>query len=439
VTGNFYMLAATATGVHETERLVFFTLLQLIIIILGARLAGQAAWALGQPRVVGEIIGGLLLGRSFFGRLFPGTFEWVFQLQTAEIGTPLVILSQIGLILLMFQIGMEFDFDHLREMQNRNAVIAVSLAGIVAPFALGLTVGWWSWPQLAAGTDRWSYQLFMAVALSITAIPILGRIMMEFALTRTRLGAIAISSAAINDVAGWMLLAVISQLTTAGFSAPAFSGRLALLAVYFAGCWWVARPLLGRLLERFPARNGHLPHTLLALLLGMIFLSGLVTYKLGIFAIFGGFMMGVLLYDRHEFVAAWKRTVGDFVAVFFLPIFFTFTGLRTNVGALDSAGLWGWCAVILGAAVLGKYGGCLAAARLTGLGWAESHCMGVMMNTRALMELVVVNIGYELGVIPPSVFTMLVLMAIISTVMTAPLLRLFLPRAGHTIPARVSH
>jgi Kef-type K+ transport system membrane component KefB len=424
---------AAAGSVLETERLVSFTLLQLLFILAAARLCGGLARRLGQPRVVGEIVGGLLLGPSLFGRLWPAQFEFVFHSTPA---LPLVILSQIGLTLLMFQIGLEFDFSHLRERKNRAAMISISAVGIAVPFALGWWLGDVSHAALAPEIQPLGYRLFLGVALAITAIPILGRIMMELGISRTRLGAIAITAAALDDVTGWTLLALVSALTVAQFSAPVFVLKVALLAVYFVFNLVVTRPLLRRWLDRYRFADGDLPHHVLAWVLGVIFVSGLITFSLGVFVIFGGFIIGVLLHDRPEFVAAWKKSVAPFVTVFFLPIFFTFTGLRTNVTALDSAALWGWCALVIGAATAGKFVGCTAAARWHGLSWAEAGCLGIMMNTRALMELIVINVGYELGVIPPSVFTMLVLMAIFSTVITSPCLRWWLGRMGHRTDLR---
>jgi Kef-type K+ transport system membrane component KefB len=424
-------ILATATSVHQTEQVVFYTFLQIIAILAAARAAGTVAGWLKQPRVVGEIIGGLILGPSLVGRWFPGMSAALFP---SDVETPLAILSQIGLILLMFHIGMEFDFSHLKDIRNLKAVTWVSVAGIIVPFAMGAGIALWSHGELAADKGRLGYTLFMAVAMSITAIPILGRIMIEFGLTRTRMGTVAISAAAINDVVGWVLLALISAMTISQFTIAGFAWELVLLAVYFVVCWWPVRWFLRWLLRRYQVTADRLPHGLMAIILGMIFLSGLITFKLGIFAIFGGFMMGVLLHDQLEFVAAWRHAVTNFVTVFFLPIFFTFTGLRTNINALDSASLWGWCGVITLAAYAGKFLGCGLAARTAGMSLAESGCIGIMMNTRALMELIVVNVGYELGVIPTPVFTMLVLMAIASTLTTAPVLYEFLKRMGHKIP-----
>ena len=396
-------------------------------VINGATPTIPSSSARRRPATAGAAASVAMLGPSLFGRVFPNQFAFVFH---SIPPMSLIILSQIGLCLLMFQIGLEFDFTQLKQKTNRAAVIAVSVAGIALPFALGWLVAIWSQPALAPTINPLGYRLFFAVALSITAIPILGRIMMELGITRTKLGVIAITSAAVNDVIGWTLLAVVSALTTAQFSAGRFSIQVALLVLYLALWYFVVRPLLNRAIAVFGSENGRLPHDLLALMLVVIFVSGLITFQLGVFVIFGGFIAGMMLHDNARFVEAWKKTVSHFVTVFFLPIFFTFTGLRTNVQGLDSAALWGWCGIVVAAATMGKFIGCGAAARWCGMTWAESGCLGIMMNTRALMELVVINVGYDLGVIPANVFTMLVLMAVVSTIITAPALRLWLPKLG---------
>ena len=411
------------SSVHQTEVLLFFTLLQLALIVVVARLAGESAVRLSQSRAVGEIIAGLILGPSLFGLFPPATFTYVFPSAPAE---PMTILSQIGLILLMFQIGLEFDFGHLRTGSNRKAVLNISIMGLALPFSLGLLFGWISHPYLAQSINLLGYVLFVGTAFSITALPILGRILMELDLTRSRVGVIAISSAAINDVVGWLMLAVVTALTVAEFSPASFAVKIGLIAIYVALCGWIVRPLLLRLLRRSGVDAGKLSPNLIGILLGAIFLSGMATYRLGIFAIFGGFMLGVLLHDQIAFVRAWREKVGEFVIVFFLPIFFTYTGLRTNIGALNSLELWGWCLLLVALATAGKFGGCYFAARRSGMSTREAKAIGIMMNTRALMELVVINVGLDLGVIPANVFTMLVIMAIGSTVVTTPALRIWL-------------
>ncbi len=427
-------MALSPAGVHATETLLFFTLLQLAIIVLAARAGGVLAQRMGQSTAVGEIIIGILLGPSLFGLLAPDLFALVFRSAPPQ---PMMIMSQVGLLLLMFQIGLEFDFGHLKEGRNRRVVMAVSIAGMVAPFALGLLFAWLAPPWLVGTSNQLGFMLFVATAFSITALPILGRIMIEFNITRTRIGVIAISAAAVNDVIGWLLLALVSALSVSAFVPAEFALRVFGVVVFGAVCWWVVRPLLSRFVRaqmasyRDKSDAGALPPTLMGVVIAVIFVGGMTTYKLGIFAIFGGFMAGVLLHQETAFAKAWQERVGSFVNVFFLPIFFTFTGLRTDIGALSRAA-WGWCALLIALATLGKFGGCWIAARWAGLNPMESRIVGIMMNTRALMELIIINVGFELGVIGKEVFTMLVLMAIFSTVITTPALRRWLPRVDET-------
>jgi Kef-type K+ transport system membrane component KefB len=413
----------TPTPQHGIETLLFFTLLQLILIIGAARMMGTLFQRLKQPRAVGEIVAGLLLGPSLFGTLAPETFHWLFR---SIDGTPLTLMSQIGLILLMFQVGMEFDFSQLGDRATRRITWAVTAVGILLPFAVGFGFGQVSAPWLATGISPLAYSLFIAIALSITAVPILGRILMEFGLTRHRIGVITIAAAAANDAIGWVLLAVVAAVASSQFSWHLVLQQVALIITYLLASCFVVRPLLHRLVNSFPIHEEKLPQELLALLLGIVFASAIVTSQLGIFALFGGFTAGVLLHDRHALVTAWRHRVEDLLTVFFLPIFFTYSGLRTDIGSLATAEQWLWCSALIALATLGKFGGCYLAARASGMNRAESRCIGLMMNTRALMELIVINLGRDMGVIPGEVFTMLVLMAVVSTLMTAPGLRRWL-------------
>jgi Kef-type K+ transport system membrane component KefB len=415
---------ATA-GAHKNELMLFYTLLELAIIVLAGRVGGAIATRVGQSPAVGEIIIGILLGPSLFGWLSPGMFNFVFHSAPPE---PLVILSQLGLVLLMFQIGLEFDFEHLTQRVNRAAVARVSIACLALPFAGGFALGYLLAPDSLTPADRINTALFVATAFSITALPILGRIMIEFNLTRTRLGVIAISSAAVNDVVGWLLLALVTTLTVSHFVAGDFALRVALVGAFGLVSAMLVRPLLKRAVRRSNPRDGKMSANLLGGILVVIFCAAMTTYQIGIFAIFGGFMMGVILYDEPELVAAWRERVGGFVTVFFLPIFFTFTGLRTAIGSLDTATDWGWCLAIVSVACLTKWCAAYVAARRSGFDQPQSAMMGFMMNTRALMELIVINVGFDLGVISQKVFTMLVIMAIFSTVITTPALRYFLNR-----------
>ena len=425
-------LAVNALAVQTQESLLFFTLLQLSIIVLAGRLGGWAAERLRQSAAVGEIVIGILLGPSLFGWIAPGTFDYVFR---SAPSAPLQILSSLGLVLLMFQIGLEFEFRHLREPTNRTTVLSVAMSCQLAPFVLGLLFGYEAAPWLAPAANRLHCALFIATAFSITALPTLGRMMIELGITRCALAVVAISAAAINDVIGWLLLALITAITAGEFHGGGYGLRVALVAAYALLCLVVIRPVVKRLVRRSNPQQGALPGNLIGGLLVLVFVSAIATYQLGIFAIFGGFMMGVILFDEPELVMAWRASIGQFVNVFFLPIFFTYTGLRTSIGSLRTLQEWEWCGLLLALATLGKLGGAYLAARLAGRTHPEAAALGYMMNTRALMELVVVNLGFDLGVISPQMFTMLVIMAILSTLVTVPALRHYLPRAGIVLRA----
>jgi Kef-type K+ transport system membrane component KefB len=419
--------AAVQAGAHTSELLLFFTLLELAIIVLAGRIGGSLAKRCGQSSAVGEIIIGILLGPSLFGWIAPRAFDVVFHSAPPE---PLLVLSQLGLVLLMFQIGLEFDFSHLRERANRAAVLRVAVASLVLPFAAGFMLSLlMTGPHSTAPSATLNTALFVATAFSITALPILGRIMVEFDLTRTRLGVVAISAAAINDVVGWLLLALVTTLAVSRFDSAEFVMRVFLVMLFALSSALVIRPLLKKAIRRSNPRAGNMAPNLLGGLLVVVFTAAMTTYLIGIFAIFGGFMMGVILFDEEALVMAWRERVGGFVTVFFLPIFFTYTGLRTSIGGLSQAADWGWCLAILAVASLTKWGGAYLAARRSGFGHKEAGMIGFMMNTRALMELIIINVGFDLGVISPKTFTMLVIMAIFSTVVTTPALRRYMQPA----------
>jgi len=422
------------SSVHATENLLFVTLLQLIVMILAARAGNRISKGLGQPGVVGEIVAGLLLGPSLFGHFFPGASLALFG---AKASAPITIISQIGLVLLMFQIGMDFEFGHLGRPKNRNGVFGIVAASISIPFALGFAIGQLSAPILAPHIASLTYSLFCGVALAITAVPILGRILREFDLTRTELGVVAISAAAFNDVIGWVLLAAISAFAAATFSVKAMAFQVGGILLLGLVSWFIVRPLINLLLRWFPVKDGLLPPNLMTIVICIVFAMGICTYQLHIFTIFGGFLAGLLFHRNKPFVEAWSRQVGKFVLVFFLPVFFTYTGLRTNVLGLATQSDWTWLSIILAASILGKVVPVYIASRLSGFNRKESTILGSLMNTRALMELIVLNIGFDLGFIPQNVFTMLVIMAVVTTIMTGPLLRLLLPRAGYVIPVGV--
>ena len=423
------MRAQAAT--YQSESLLFSILLQLAVIVVVARAANVGLRRLGQPGAVGEILAGLLLGPSLLGYLFPNVSEHLFA-KAAEI--PVGIISQIGLILLMFQIGSEFEFGYLAQKRNRSAVVGIAAASISVPLLLGSLIGWLSSPALAPHVNRITYCSFLAVAMAITAVPTLGRILRELDLTRARLGVLTITAAAINDVVGWILLAIISAAATSRFSFWATAAQFGGIVAFGLLLWWGGRPAVNYLLRHQAVVEGSVSPVLMSIVLGLLFFCAMCTYALGIFAIFGGFAAGLLFHQNRAFVEAWRRQVGQFVLVFFLPIFFTYSGLRTNVLGLTTVLDWAWCMTILLVACVGKIAPVYFAARHARFTHSDALSCGVLMNTRALMELIVLNVGYELGYIPQSVFTMMGLMAITSTFMTVPLIRTIYRSGGQLIP-----
>jgi Kef-type K+ transport system membrane component KefB len=399
-----------------------------------ARLMNLALRRFGQPGVVGEIVAGLLLGPSLFGHFFPGFSADIFGAKPAA---PIVILSQIGLMLLMCQIGMSFEFGLLKEGRARKGVLPIAAASVLVPLALGIGLGHASAPLYAGKIPVAIYALFCGVALAITAVPILGRILAEYGMLDHELGVLAIAAAALNDIAGWLLLGVVSALATASFASGRSLAQLAGVLGFALLCWFLLRPAAAALLRKYPVVDGEIPPSMMAIVLIAVFILGMCTSSLGIFTIFGGFATGLLLHHDRAFAEAWRRQIGSFVMVFFLPIFFTATGLRTNLLGLTSATDWIWLGVFLGTGILGKIIPVYIAGRIAGYDGASALMLGGLMNTRALMELIVLNIGLETGFLPPKVFTMLVIMAVVTTITTGPFLRALMPRLGIVITRRI--
>jgi Kef-type K+ transport system membrane component KefB len=419
----------------SVEDLLLPLLLQLAVIILAARAFALLFRRLRQPSVVGEIAAGLVLGPSVLGKLAPGLFAAVFhphveglppELADLLLAKVLTTLAQLGLIFLLFLVGLEFDFGHLR--RHGHAALAVALAGIALPFALGVGLGRAAHPHLGEPVEPVGFALFLGTALSITAIPVLGRMMLELGITRTRLATVTISAAAVDDAAGWVLLAAVAAVVRGSSAGAGFDPTRTLLMAgatlgFVLFMAFAARPVLCAAARRtLRGAGGELSVSALAALLAVLFGCALVTNLIGVFAVFGAFLLGAVLSGEHAFREAVNSRLRDFVNAFFVPLFFAYTGLRTDVGTLGSWQLWLLCGVVSAAAVAGKLGGCALAARLSGYPARESACIGVLMNTRALMALVVINLGKEMGVLPDSVFCMLILMALLTTVMTTPLL-----------------
>ena len=405
--------------------------IQLLVIIVVSRLMGTAVRQLGQPEVVGEMAAGIFLGPSLFGLLAPSAFAFVFP--ESSLGT-LRLLSQVGVCLFMFAVGMELNVTHVRK--KAHAAVAVSHASIVLPYLLGVGLAYFLYTDLAApGASFAAFALFMGISMSITAFPVLARILQERGLTRTFLGSTAITCAAVDDVTAWSILAFV--VAVGGATTLGGAGMtLLFVAVYVTAMVFVVKPTFPRFIgEKRLAREEPSTATL-ATVLCVVVASALSTEVIGIHALFGSFLAGAIMPDVHGFRQKVHLRVEPFSAVLLLPLFFAYTGLRTEVGLLDGPGEWLLCLLIIAVATLGKLGGSAIAARFAGLSWSQSLQLGSLMNTRGLMELIALNIGYDMGILSPRIFAMLVIMALATTMLTGPLLTLFARREalGHGAP-----
>jgi Kef-type K+ transport system membrane component KefB len=395
-------------------------LLQLFIIIGASRLAGVFFNKLGQPSVVGEMAVGVLLGPSLFGLLAPGAFGFVFPANS--LGT-IKLLSQIGVCLFMFAVGMELNVKHVRN--KAQVAVLVSHASIVIPYVLGVVAAYFLFSRLAApGTTFTAFALFMGISMSITAFPVLARILQERGLSQTFLGSTAITCAAVDDVTAWSLLAFVVAIAKA--TNVAASGLNLLLVVAFVGVMiagvrrWLPRLLGGEGMAKDEPSKG-----VLATVICVVVAAALTTELIGIHALFGAFLAGAIMPEANGFRQKLGVRIENFSSVLLLPLFFVFTGLRTQIGLLNDLESWLICLGIIALATLGKLGGSAIAARWSGMNWSESLQLGALMNTRGLMELIALNIGYDLGILSPRIFAMLVIMALVTTMMTGPLLTLF--------------
>jgi Kef-type K+ transport system membrane component KefB len=398
-------------------------LLQVAVILTVARLVGLLFRYLHQPQVMGEMIAGIMLGPSLFGLLMPGVAATVFPPESIP---ALNILSQVGIVLFLFLIGLELDPKLLR---NRgHAAIVISHVSIVAPFLLGAGLTLYLYPLVFNDAPRMRFQsaaLFMGAAMSITAFPVLARILTERNLHKTKVGAVTITCAAVDDVTAWCMLAFVIAIARADGIEPAMITAI-LAAIYIAAMFLLVRPLLQGLQTAFERRGG-LSTTMMAIVLVLVLSSAVITELIGIHALFGAFVMGAIMPKGTQFVRALTGHLEQFTVVLLLPIFFAYTGLQTQIGLLDSAPMWGYTALIILVACAGKFGGSTIAGRACGLEWREASAVGILMNTRGLMELVILNIGLKEGVITHAVFAMMVIMALVTTAMTTPLLAAIYP------------
>lgn len=391
-------------------------LAQIITIILTARLLGWLCRKVGQPAVIGEIIAGILLGPSLIGLYYPQFSASLFPAQS--LGN-LQFISQIGLILFMFIVGMELDLKVIRH--KANDAVLISHASIIIPFSLGFALAYFIYVSFApAGVPFSSFGLFIGIAMSVTAFPVLARIVQERGINKTRIGSIVITCAAADDITAWTLLAAIIAIVKAG------SFVSSLYTILMAACYvllmiFIVRPFLARVGKVHSTRE-KLSKPIVAIFFLTLIISSYITELIGIHALFGAFMAGAIMPDNARFRNIFIEKVEDVALVLLLPLFFVFTGLRTQIGLIDDPHLWAVTGLIILIAVIGKFVGSALAARYVRQSWKDSLTIGALMNTRGLMELVILNIGYDLGVLSPQIFAMMVIMALVTTVMTGPAL-----------------
>jgi Kef-type K+ transport system membrane component KefB len=391
-------------------------LLQIILIIAATRLLASAFKKIGQPAVIGETVAGIVLGPSLLGLLFPGIFHFLFPVESLS---NLRFLSQLGLILFMFIIGMELDPNKVRK-QAFEALI-ISHASIIIPFALGIGLSIFLYPDYAEHQKHfYAFALFMGIAMSITAFPVLARIIRDRKLTDTKLGILTITCAASDDVTAWCILAILVALIRSGSGANGLV-TVGMVAVYGFIMLVPVRLLLKKIqLVYEQGKIGH--NTLMAVLFILLLLSSWCTEVIGIHALFGAFLAGIVIPKNDIMQKLIINRISDVTMVMLLPLFFVYTGLRTQAGILNSGALWISFVLILFCAVAGKFGGSTLVARALGHSWTDSLSIGALMNTRGLMELIVLNIGYDMGILSTEIFSMMVLMALLTTMMTNPLL-----------------
>jgi Kef-type K+ transport system membrane component KefB len=391
-------------------------LLQIIAILITCRIVGWIFNRLKQPTVIGEILAGILLGPSILGHFMPGVSNFLFP---ADSLANINMLSQFGLILFMYTIGMELD---LREMMKRfHASLLISHTSMLVPFVLGVGMAGCVYGQYAyPDTPFLSFALFIGIAMSITAFPVLARIIQERKLTRTHLGTLTLTSAASGDITAWCILAAVIAVTQAG-SVLSSVYNILFFAVYMALMFCVVRPLL-RMTGNLYHNKEVMDKPLIMLMFLLLLISSYVTEILGLHALFGAFVVGIVMPENLRFRKLMSEKVEDVSLALFLPLFFASTGLRTEIGLLNTPQMWAVCGFFIAVAVFGKFGGTLVAARVAGENWKDSLFLGGLMNTRGLMELVVLTIGYEMHILPPAIFVILILMTLVTTFMTTPLL-----------------
>ena len=419
------------TGGIGSSHSLLLLLSQIAVILMAARSAGRILRKMGQPQVIGEMAAGILLGPSLLGWLVPDFYAMLFP---ADSLVALNALSQVGIVLFMFVVGLELDPALVRE--RGHAAVLTSHASITAPFLLGALLALPLYASFAGPGVRFAhFALFMGAAMSVTAFPVLARILTERKLLGTRLGAVAITCAAIDDVTAWCILAAVAALVRSGADGlPLWATAVGTIA-FTAFVLTIGRRLLARLADVYE-RRGHAGGDLIAFVIFVALAGAWITEWLGVHALFGAFVVGVAMPKHPPLMRALFDRLEELLVVLLVPLFFAFTGLRTRFGLISGAEMWLTCGAIVLVAIAGKLGGSAIAARATGLTWREASAIGVLMNTRGLVELVFLNVGFELGVMTPALFAMMVLMALTTTFMTTPLLALVWPTPSGAAPEK---
>jgi Kef-type K+ transport system membrane component KefB len=409
---------AAVVAAHASRGILLHVLIALAAVIVTGMVLARLFAFIGQPPVIGEVVAGIVLGPSLLG---PAISALILPPSAAP---TLGVIAQLGVVLYMFIVGLELHADKLKG--RIPALVAISQTSIIVPFLLGALLALYVYPRYSnASVPFTSFALFMGVAMAITAFPVLARILSDTRLVRTELGGIALSCAATGDVTAWCLLAFVVGVAKAeiGDGLMVAAGTLAYITVMVL----LVRPVLGRVVMRWQMER--LPRGAVAFVLVALILSAIATESIGIHAIFGAFVLGAVIPAHSAVARTFTRELEPLVTVLLLPAFFAYTGMRTRIDLVTGWDEWLLCGVIILLATAGKLGGTVIAARLAGIGWRQSAALGTLMNTRGLMELIVLNIGLELHVISPQLFSMMVIMAIVTTMATAPLLRRLVPEA----------
>ena len=390
-------------------------------------LLGRAFAYLGQPPVIGEVVAGIVLGPSLLGAISPEAMHALVPDPVADpkgqVVAALGAIAQLGVVLYMFLVGLELNAAKLKHQAH--ATVAIAHASIVAPFVLGAALALWLYPMLShRGVPFTSFALFMGVALSVTAFPVLARILADRGLDKTEAGVVALGCAAADDVTAWCLLALVVGVAQAQVAGAVVTAAWAV--VFIAGMFAAGRPLAAWVCRKLDAVPGPLPSAAVPGVFVAVLLSALATEAIGVHAVFGAFLLGAVIPHESRLAREFTRKLKDVVTVLLLPAFFALTGLKTQIGLLSGWEGWAVCGVIVVVATLGKFGGTFVAARLTGQDGRTAAALGAMMNTRGLMGLIVLNIGLNMGVISETLFAMMVVMALVTTMATAPALRFLL-------------